>query len=932
MGQRVTGEAAATFSRNGPATARWPTAFTSFVGRVAETEAVGRLLERERMVTLTGPGGSGKTRLAERAASDRSGAFGGHLYWVDLAPLGDGSVVAKAVRAAVGADEQPGRDPVESASTHLGARPAVLVLDNCEHVLSAACEVATTLLTVCAGLVVLATSREPLGVEGELVWRVPPLGVPSASDPLVAEALDAYDAVWLFTDRARHARHDFTLSPENADTIAELVRRLDGMPLAIELAAARVSALLPGQILAGLDDRFRMLSKAPHQVSSRHQSLEASVAWSYDLLSGPEQMALRRLAVFAGSFTADAASSVAAGDELAGEDVAELLYRLVDKSLVQADDRSTAEVRYSMLSTIQTFALDRLVESGEVTAVRDRHLDWYRTLSRDGETGLTSRDQASWLDRLELELADLTSALAWATGCDDQQSVMEVAAHLTLFWVLHGHLDQGEHLLRTSLDLGADVDGPLQRRARWSLGHICFWTADIFTAHEIGSELLDEADRVGDAWAGARATLLLGMVELLLDPPTSRPRLEAAVARARASGDPWCLVIALESVALTNWSAQPDDIVAFIEEAEAITSEVGCPQLIAWNCVIRLRWSLHHGDLAGAEACYHRGMEASMAIGDPTTAAQLAHGHAESLVQQGRVTEARELLRRRIDDLQAHGADGFVPLLTYSLALSYIGDDDDRAAQALDEVAAPDTAPMIATLAQIGRSLLAVERGGPADAATMATALDTARHQGNPWLLCSQLVFSGRAALADDVPTAEALFSESLGIAVANRMPLRIAEALEAMGVAAVSRTRDRDGGRLIGAAGAIRQGIGLPVLDGEACRFVTGAATTAATRIGEDQWCSAKAEGATMTSSEATAYARRARGARGRPTTGWSSLTAAECRVLELVAEGLTNPQIAERLFVSAGTVKTHLRHIFDKLGVRSRAELAAAVIRHSG
>ena len=932
MGRRTeTGEASGGSLARGPTGSDWPTGLTTFVGRVAETEAVGALLDHERLITLTGPGGCGKTRLAERAASSRAEAFSGGHFWTDLAPLTDATALAKAVRAAVGAHEQPGRTPLESAIANLGSASALLVLDNCEHVLVDACEIATALLNSCTGLVVLATSREPLGVEGELVWRVPPLAVPSATDSLVAEALDAYDAVWLFADRARHARHDFTLSAANAEAVAELVRRLDGMPLAIELAAARVSALLPTQILAGLDDRFSLLSKAPRRVTTRHRSLEASVAWSYDLLTDFEQRALRRLGVFAGSFTRDAALSVITGADLPADAAFELLDHLVDKSLVQAEHRSTSEVRYSLLMTIQAFALDQLAEAEEITTARDKHLDWFVALTREADVGLTSRHQAEWLDRLEVELIDLTSALAWASGTGRNNLVMAMAADLTLFWVLHGHLAQGEHLLRTSLELAADAPTALRRRARWGLGWVIWWAADIFTAHTIATDLLNEAEHAGDVRIAARATLLIGIVELLLDPPTSRPRLEEAVRRARQAGDEWCLVVSLESVALTNWSAQPDDIVAYIEEAEAITADIECPQLVAWNCVIRLRWLIHHGDLVGAERCYHRGMEASSAIGDPVTAAQLAHGHAEALIQRGRVNEARELLQHRIDDLRAHGADGFVPLLTYLLAISYIDEDPDRAAAALDEVDAPGTAPMIAGLAPVGRSLLAIERGEPIDSETLRSALESARHEANPWVLSSQLLYNGRATLLDDASAADALFNEALEIAVANRMPLRIAETLEAMGVTAMSRARDRDGARLLGAATTIRQRIGLPV-NAEPPRFVGSAVAAAVARIGRNEWDTALAEGASMTTPEATAYATRARGARDRPTTGWSSLTSAELRIVELVAEGLTNPQIADRLFISAGTVKTHLRHIFDKLGVSSRSELAASAIRHSG
>ena len=788
VGRRTeTGEASGGSPTRGPTASEWPTGLTTFVGRVAETEAVGALLDHERMVTLTGPGGCGKTRLAERTASSRAEAFDGALFWTDLAPLADGTAVAKAVRAAMGAHEQPGRTPLESAIANLGSASALLVLDNCEHVLVDACEIATALLSCCTGLVVLATSREPLGVEGELVWRVPPLAVPSATDSLVAEALDAYDAVWLFADRARHARHDFTLSAANAEAVAELVRRLDGMPLAIELAAARVSALLPAQILAGLDDRFSMLSKAPRRVTTRHRSLEASVAWSYDLLTEFEQLALRRLAVFAGSFTRDAALSVITGEDLSADASFELLDHLVDKSLVQADHRSTSEVRYSLLMTIQAFALDQLAEADEITTARDQHLNWFVALTRDADTGLTGRRQAEWLDRLELELVDLTSALAWATSTAGHDLVLAMASDLTLFWVLHGHLDQGEHLLRTSLELAAD------------------WPARVATTRSLGVRLRlllghRHLHRPHDRHRAARRGRAR---RRRLDRGPCRPPARHGRAAPRPTDEP---PATRGRGAAARQAGRPvvPRVVAGVGRADQLERSARrhrclhrggrgdhrrhrCPQLVAWNCVIRLRWLLHHGDLVGAERCYHRGMEASSAIGDPITAAQLAHGHAEASssgdgsMRPGSPPASHRRSpgpRRRWVRAPAH----------LRLALSYIGDDSARAAAALDEVAAPDTAPMIAGLARwavVPRG----QHGERIDSETLRSALESARHDANPWVLSSQLLYNGRAALLDDASAADALFNEALEITVANRMPLRIAETLEAMGVTAMSRS-----------------------------------------------------------------------------------------------------------------------------------------------
>src|SRR5712692_8543515 len=418
-----------------------PAPLTRFVGREAEMAEAVALLAGNRLLTLTGPGGAGKTRLALQVATTVSGQFPDGARFVDLSALSGGEFVLDKVAITLGVKEpRAGRTLAEAVGRYLARRQALLVLDNCEHVVESAAEVLGGLLAAAPLLKVVATSREPLGVGGEVTWAVPPLN-------------DA-DAVELFSDRARQTRPQFQLRPEDADAARAICRRLDGLPLAIELAAARTRALAPGDIAARLKNRFELLPTGPRTAPPRQATLSASFDWSYELLSGRERALLRQCAVFAG-FDLEAASAVCSP---AGADV---LAALVDRSLLVVQDVSQGGRRYRMLETIREFAAQRLIEAGEVDLIHTRHRDHYLALAEAAEPELLGPDEDRWRARLTAEQDNLRAALAWSQDHGDSETLARMVAALTLFWVVPAPRLTD---LRRWLDAAADRVGVLSPR------------------------------------------------------------------------------------------------------------------------------------------------------------------------------------------------------------------------------------------------------------------------------------------------------------------------------------------------------------------------------------------------------------------------------------------------------------------------------------
>lgn len=893
---------------------RLPALLTPLVGRADELAELTVVLGAERLVTLTGAGGCGKSRLALELAWATGVRSVGGVVWADLSSCTDAESVTSLVSAALEIVEAPGEAVLDRIVRALRDRGRTwLVLDTAEHVVSSLAPLVGAVVAAAPLVTVLCTSREPLGVPGEVVWRVPSLAAPPVEPgPASAAHVERYDAVQLFADRARRARRGFAVTDANAAAVAQICARLDGLPLAIELAAARVRAMPPERIAAQLDDRFRLLSGGSRTLTARQQTLHASVAWSESLLDDVERAVLRRLGVFAGGFTVDAAEAVVGTfDDVDPYGVAEVVGRLVDKSLVQFDEVAD---RYALLDTIRSFAVQRLIDAGETARARDAHAAWCADWLASVADGGADDVNEWWSSRLAVvshvdpEWANCRNALEWAEPGSPLS--LRLVAGLGDYWALRQRAgDSGHHGMRALLAADPSVPG-------WLEAVVALQTVRTNAADPDFPALRERALELALARGDERAALRLdvarhiGAVMLVGPRDDLMAALDEVRDRAQAVGE-W----------FTTWNAVQSPAVMLVVAGRPAEAE----RRIAGLTGARAR-------LVQAAAALQRGeIDRSARLADE--ARDLVDARLGAAVDRLLVAFCTASAALATGDVAVLDPLTFGALSPSSLPRPFLA--AYAMAQGVRELLAGDLAAARAVFVAAQSDLFTSWRalcyqvqidlslGDPGTAAEAATSL-LDRLEGVSVPFCESTCRLVLAECVRPVDEREALEEAHRALARAAEFELWpcAVDALELIGALLVEGGRRRDGARLLGSADAARRRLTYRYRFPHRQAYVDAAHDVARDDAG---W----AEGSDLPLAAAVEVARRMRGERSRPVVGWDSLTPTERRVVDKVVEGLTNPQIAEALLMSRATVKTHLVHVYGKLGIATRAELAAAAAR---
>jgi predicted ATPase/DNA-binding SARP family transcriptional activator/DNA-binding CsgD family transcriptional regulator len=800
-----------------------PAPRTSFIGREREMLGVKRALVMTRLLTLTGTGGSGKTRLALEVARDLIGTYPDGVWLVELAPFSEGVLVPQAVAQALGVKERPAQPLTDTLAEVLRSKQALLVLDNCEHLVDAIAPLVDVLLDACAGVRVLATSREGLGIVGEMKWLVSSFSVPDPRQLLTGGELERYESVRLFVERAHYRNPAFVLTPQNAQAVALICERLDGIPLAIELAAARVG-LSAEQIAERLDDSLRLLSTGSRTASARQRTLRGALDWSYELLSEPERVLFRSLSVFAGGWTLEAAEVVGAGDGVEEGEVFDLLLRLVDKSLVVVEAPAGSAVRYRMLEPIRQYAQEKLEKNRKTQAAKRAHAQYFLALSEEAEPELLGPQETQWYERLEEEHDNIRAALAYSLEGAEPELGLRLAGAIWWFWHRHGHVSEGLRWLERALAKDDGVPAVARATALAGLGWLADGQGDLDRMRESATEGLNLSDEAG--LGDYHRALFFGVLG-------SASGLEGGYERA--------MKLAEESLKL---SRDANDMGGMANSL----LELGTASL--WGS----------GDPEQARAFYEEGLAVSRKLGSAS------------------------ILRSCLN----------------SVALTYLLQRDLERAEALAEE---------------------------------ATALS--RDAGDRTLLPLPLNNLGWVALLrGDLERAEVLHKESLALSGEMGGSWGTLAFLEALACTAGAKGEAQKAARLIGAAEALRETMGVgpwAALRALEEPYLVGARS----QLKEGVWAAAWEEGWAMSMERAIEYALSEDDsstiATQTPehtlsaTARTLALTRREREVAKLVAQGLTNRQIAEALFVSERTIDHHVSNILKKLSLSSREQVAS-------
>jgi predicted ATPase/DNA-binding CsgD family transcriptional regulator/tetratricopeptide (TPR) repeat protein len=894
------------------------------VGREAELAEAAALLVGARLLTLTGPGGAGKTRLALELAAQLVERFSDGWTFVDLSPLHGGEFIWEEVASAAGVTN-PGSGPRWStaAINHMAPRQALVVLDNCEHVAASAAEVAAELLIAAPRLKIVATSREPLGVAGEVTWSVPPL-----SDQ---------DGPALFTERARLARPNLSFGEKDMDAVRSICRRLDGLPLAIELAAARTRAFAPADIATGLGDRLDLLPAGPRTAPARQATLQASFDWSYELLSDAERALLRQCSVFVGGLDLEAALAVCPAGGL------DVLGALVDRSLLLVHNESTLGApRYRMLEPIRQFAAKRLADAGEVDSIRTLHRDHFLALAETAEPLLATADEDRWRARLTLEMDNMRAALSWSRESRDAESLARLVAALCQFWSWPGRMRE------LSAWLDAAADGFQQLSPRWRAvirNRQCITPLVMPGAPRIeqvpvlSREALEQARASGDKEEEGLALLIQGtLLGLTTGAEAMRPYVEQGrplIHQSRSStfmGMGEALMLSVYS-SLRLFQSGPEETRRVSEEAVSVALQRGDRHTRLFCSGFAGIVALTHGRLRDAFGLF----DATVAGGRETNDSNYLHGLlglAWIAMFRGDFAAANEAIAESRASARRAGTDSVSITSLEPLAAMLLGwtdlaqGDAAGAVEKLAQVVAVNRASRMANFGALPLTILAeaqLKMGERAEAAAFLDQSTALAARGKmTWILgrIARLRSEFRSA-EGDITAAESLAHEALTLAREAGDQMGLVDALELRARLVSEQNSHKEAVRLWAAAESLRRELGYAVYPVDQAPR-DAAIADARQALGPRDFGAAWAEGGRLSPDDVIAYVTRGRGARRRPSTGWASLTPSELEVARLVGQHLSNPEIATRLFISRATVKTHLVHIFAKLGIESRSELA--------
>jgi predicted ATPase/class 3 adenylate cyclase/Tfp pilus assembly protein PilF len=798
-----------------------PSQLTSFIGREREIADVKAMLASGRLVTLTGVGGSGKTRLALRVGDDLLGERPDGVWLVELASLTDGALVTQAVATALGVPEQLGQALFKTLTDYLRPKSLLLLLDNCEHLLAACAQLTDVLLRGCPNLRILATSREGLGIAGEAQYPVPALPVPDPERLRSTADLVLYESVRLFTERATAVLSTFRITPQNAKPVAQICYHLDGIPLAIELAATRTKALPVEVIAARLDERFRLLTRGSRTSFPRHQTLQAALDWSHALLSERERMLLRRLAVFAGTFRLEAAEQICVGGDIAEGDVLDLVTRLVEKSLVVfAGD---GDARYRFLETVREYARARLRDAGEDAEVQRQHWNWYLALAQEAQPELRGPNQAAWLERLEGEHDNLQAALEWASGRREIEQGLRLAVALGRFWELRCYWGEGRTWLERLL---AEAGGGVPARARaeglrWA-GVLAREQGDYATARSLIEESVRLFREAGDKHGIADACNSLGNTRSGQgDFEGALVFYEESLALFRELGDRRRVLVALYNLGLMAVRLDSYQVARQnCTEALALARELGDTWGVTYALYIMGEAAERQGDYAEAAAFYSRSLALARELGNRHHIASVLTGLARVAQEQGDHNHA---------------------VARYDEALAVCRELGDPWSLAF-------TLNNFGTLAQAQGDY---ERA----VALHHEALAAGQEIRNEWSMAISLNKLGKTARCQ-ADYKQAIVLQRRGLALSRKVhsKLGICESLEELGNVACAQEESTRAARLFGAAEALRATIGAP-LPPSARRDYDRQLAVLRTALGA-RTAAAWAEGRAMTVEQAVEYA----------------------------------------------------------------------------